>query len=135
MQPLDYSLLIIREHPFSSAAYTVFVVALLWMLFWVYGQLRLPAVIEARAAVGHTRGAPWSAFLAGTGLAILLAVMVQLSLNGEAAQEAKRLAAEQYGSDYKYFVSSINWSGGHVSARLTAYKEDVAKEVAVEWQQ
>lgn len=135
MQPVDYWLLIIREHPFGSVAYTVFVVAFLWMLFWVYRQLRLPAVVEARVAAGHTRGAPRSAFLAGTTLAVFLAVMMQLTLNGEAAQEAKRLAAEQYGSDYKYFVSSINWSGGHVSARLTAYKEDVAKEVAVEWQQ
>ena len=135
MQPLDYWLLIIREHPFGSVAYTVFVLAVLWMLFWVYGQLRLPAVVEARVAAGHMRGAPKSAFLAATTLAVLLAVMMQLTLNGETAEEAKRLAAEQYGSDYKYFVSSISWSGGHVSARLTAYKGNVAKDVAVDWQQ
>jgi len=135
IQPVDYWLLIVRGHPFSSAAYMAFVVAFLWMLFWVYRQLRLPAVVEARVAAGSARGAPKSAFLAGAALAVFLAVMMQLTLNGEAAQEAKRLAAEQYGSDYKYFVSTINWSGGHVSARLTAYKGDVAKEVAVDWQQ
>lgn len=135
IQPLDYWLLIIRAHPFGSVAYVVLALVMLWVLFWVYRQLRLPAVVEACVAAGHGQGAPRSAFLAGTALAVLLAVMMQLMLNGDAAQEAKRLAAQQYGSDYKYFVSSIQWSGGHVSARLIAYKGDVAKEVAVEWRQ
>lgn len=61
--------------------------------------------------------------------------MMQLTLKGETAKEAQRLAAEQYGSDYNYFVSSINWSGGHVSAQLTGYKGNMTKEVSVEWQQ
>ena len=135
MQPVGYSLLIIREHPIGSLGYAIFFVAVLWMLFWIYRQLQLPAVIEARVAAGHVGGAPKSAFIAGTLLAVFLAVVMQLTLNGEAAREAKRLAAEQYGSDYEYFVSSINWSGRHISARLTAYKGDMAKEVAVEWQQ
>ena len=135
MQPTDYWLLIVRERPLGSLAYAVSAVAFLWILFWVYGQLRLPAVLEARVTAGDTRGAPISAFLSGAALAIFLAVMTQLILKGETAQEAKRLAAQQYGSDYEYFVSSINWSGGHVSARLTGYKENMSKEVAIEWQQ
>lgn len=134
MQPFNYSLLIIREHPIGSVVYAIFFVAVLWMFFWIYRQMRLPAVIEARVATGHVERAPKSAFIAGTILAVFLALVMQLTLNGESAQEAKRLAAEQYGSDYEYFVSSINWSGRHVSARLTAYKADVAKEVKIEWQ-
>ena len=133
IQPVDYWLLVARRHPFESAAYALFPIACLWMLFWIYSQLRLPAVVEARAAVGQTRSAPKSAFVAGAALAIFLAVMLQLNLKGEAAREAKRLAAEQYGSEYSYFVSSIKWSGNHVSALLTAYNEDETKEVAVEW--
>ena len=133
LQPMDYWLLVISNHPFGSVAYLVLVVVFFWMLFWVYTQMRLPAVVEARVAAGQTQGAPTSAFVAGTALAIILGVMLQLTMKGAEAQEAKRLAAEQYGHDYKYFVSSINWSDNHVSARLTAYKEDEIKEVEVEW--
>ena len=67
-------------------------------------------------------------------MAVFLAVMMQLTLHGETAEVAKRLAAEQYGGDYTYFVSSIQWSADRVYARLTAYKEDAVKEVEVEWQ-
>lgn len=134
MQPLDYWLLITRQHPFSAVVYFILVVAVLWMLYWVYRRLRLPAVLEARVAAGHTPGPPTSAFVAGSALAIFLATMMQLMLRGETAQEAKHLAAQQYGGQYRYFVSSISWSGNHVSARLTAYNEDETKEVAVEWQ-
>lgn len=101
----------------------------------IYAQLRSPVVVEARAAAGHARSAPRSAFLAGGVLAVSLAVMLQVTFNGETAQEAKRLAAEQHGHDYSYFVSRINWSGGHVSALLTAYNEKETKEVVVEWDQ
>ena len=133
MQPLDYWLLVIRSHPIGSVAYVVLASAFFWMLFWVYRQLSLRAVMKARVAAGQHAGPPKSAFVAGAALAIFLAVMLQVTLKGAAAQEAKRLAAKQYGSEYSYFVSSINWSGNHVSARLTAYRENEAKEVAVEW--
>lgn len=133
LQPIDYSLLMLREHPVVTLGSILLAMASLGMLFWVYTQLRLPAVVTARVAAGHARGAPKSAFLAGAATALVLAVTLQLTLDGNAAQEAKRLAAKQYGSGYKYFVSSINWSGRHVSARVTAYKEDKTKRIAVQW--
>lgn len=132
-QPMDYWLLVARKDPFGSAAYVLFSIASLSMLLWIYSQLRLPAVVEARAGVGHKRSAPESAFIAGAALAILLAAMLQVTLKGQAAQEAIRLASKQYGGEYRYFVSSINWSSIHVSARVTAYNEDETKEVEVEW--
>jgi hypothetical protein len=135
MQPLDYWLFVVRQDPLGSVVSTMLVVAVLWMLLWVYRELRLPVVSEARAAAGQDSRPPRSAFMAGSALALFLAVVMHLVLNGETANEAKRLAAKQYGDQYSYFVASINWNGGRVSARLTAFREDEAKDVEVEWQQ
>lgn len=135
MRPADYWLITLRTHPVASLTYVALALALLWMLFWVYRQLRLPAVVDARVAAGHNRGAPRSAFVAGVALATFLAVVLQLTMNGETAGTAKRLAAEKHGQEFKYFVTGISWNDGHVSAQLTAYREDEAKEVTVEWQQ
>jgi hypothetical protein len=134
MQPLDYSLLLLRENPFVSVVSIALTAVLLLSLFWVYRQLRSPAVLEARVAAGHRPGPPRSAFVAVTTLAVFLAVMMQFTLRGESGEKAQRLAAQQYGADYKYFVSSMNWSGRRVSARVTAYNDEDSKEVEVEWE-
>lgn len=134
MQPLDYWLLTFREKPVGPLFSIALLVVLLLFLFWVYRELRSPVVVEARVAAGHRGGVPRSAFATGSSLAILLAVMLQLTLRGESAERAARLAAERHGADYRYFVSSINWAGDHVAARLTAYNEKESKEVEVEWE-
>lgn len=135
MQPFDYWMLIARNYPLIPVIYPIVTAAFLWMLFWIYSQLRLPPVIEARVAAGQRSGTPTSAFVSGVTLVVAVGLMLHLTLKGETAQEAKRLAAERYGTDFKYFVSGISWTGKHVSASLTAYKENEVKEVAVEWDQ
>jgi hypothetical protein len=133
-QPLDYSLLLFRENPLVSVVSIVLTAVLLLSLFWVYLQLRSPAIVEARVAAGHRPGPPRSALVAGTTLAVFLAGMMQFTLRGESAEKAQRLAAQQNGADYKYFVSSMNWSGRRVSARVTGYNDEDSKEVEVEWE-
>lgn len=135
MRPLDYWLLTFHKDPSGSLLSIVVGAALLFWLFWVYRQLRSPAVMEARAAAGQRVGVPRSAFFAGSALAILMAVLLQLSLKGDSTEKAVRLATQQHGSQYKYFVSSINWAGHHVSARLTAYNDKESKEVRIEWKE
>jgi hypothetical protein len=134
LQPLEYWWLALREEPLGSLVSIVLLPVMLFVLFWIYQMLRAPAVLEARAAAGHRSGVPKSAFVAGSALAIVMAVLLQLTLKGESAEKAIRLAAQQYGSEYKYFVSNINWAGPHVSARLTAYNDKESKEVKVEWE-
>lgn len=133
IQPTDYWLIQIRQHPISSVLSLLFAVTFLSMLLWVYRQLRLPAVVAARNNAGHKSGPPVLAFVAGFSLAILMGVMLQLTLRGPEAKEAVERATKQYGDEYKYFVSSINYGGNHVSARLVAYKESETKNVEVEW--
>src|SRR5262245_12056942 len=52
IQPLDYWMWILRTHLLSAAVYTAFLIAFFVVMFWIYRQLRLPAVVEARAAAG-----------------------------------------------------------------------------------
>ena len=134
LQPLEYWVLTFREDPVVSLVSILMVPVLLFVLFWVYRMLRAPPVVQARAAAGQRSGVPKSAFVAGSALAVIMAVMLQLTLKGELADQAVRLATQQHGSEYRYFVSSINWAGRRASARLTAYNDKESKEVEVEWE-
>jgi hypothetical protein len=135
LRPLDYWLLTFRGDPLGFLLSIVVGVALLFWLFWVYKKLRSPIVMEARAAAGHRVGVPRSAFLSGSAIAIFMAVLLQLTLKGDSAEKALLLAAQQHGSQYKYFVSGINWTGHHISARLTAYNDKESKEIRIEWEE
>ena len=134
LQPLDYWLLKVRANPLGFLLSIALAVVVLGWLLWIYRQLRSPIVMEARAAAGHKLGVPTSAFVAGGALAVFMAITLQLTLKGESAEKAVRIATQQYGNEYEYFVASINWSGSHVSARLTAYNDKESKEVEVEWE-
>jgi hypothetical protein len=134
MWPLDYWLLTLGQEPLGFVSSVLFLVAMLLALFWVYRTLRAPPVLAAHAATGHNTGVPKSAFASGCVLAIGLAVLMQLTLKGETAEKAVRLATEQYGAEYRYVISSIHWSGGHVSARLTAFNQKESREVEIEWE-
>lgn len=133
LQPLEYSLMVVRESPFNFFLRIAFVAAMLTWMFWAYRKLLSPVVMEARRAAGLKPGRPVSAFVAGCAFAVLMGVMLQLTMKGESAEKAVRLATEQYGDEYKYFVSSIRWAGSHGSARLRAYNDKESKEVEVEW--
>ena len=125
--------MIFRDNPWGLFFSLVSSAAVMLLLFWVYRQLRSSAVEQVRAAAGHRTGVPVSAFVAGCGLAIALAILLQLTLKGDTAKQAIHLATRQYGSEYKYFVSGINWSGNGIHAQLVAYNDHESKKVVVEW--
>ena len=133
LRPLDYWRISFLRSPtgFLVSALASFVV--LGVIAWVYSQLRSPAVVRARETAGQPGRAPISAFLAGGVLVLVLAVASHVMLHGEAAQKALSLAAAQHGAQYRYFVSGMNWSGGHVRASLVAYNEQETKDIQVEW--
>lgn len=133
IQPTEYWVPMLRQEPLASLTSALVAVAMLLGLAWVYRALQASPVLAARAQAGQKVAVPKSAFIAGGALAVIMAVLLQFTLKGEAAEKAVRLAAEQYGAEYKYFVSSINWAGGHVSARLIAYNRKESREIEVEW--
>jgi hypothetical protein len=133
LQPFDYWRTAFVRSPSELFVSGLTVVVVLGVIAWVYSQLRSPVVIQARVAAGHARQAPISAFLAGGFLVLILAAASYVMLHGDAAEKAVRLAAEQHGAEYRYFVSGMNWSGGHVRASLVAYNERETKDIEVEW--
>ena len=135
IRPMDYWLFSFQKNPLGSLSSIVIAAALLFWLFWIYKKLRSPAVVEARASAGQRAGVPRSSFLAGSLLAILMTVFMHLSLKGDSAEKAIHLASQQYGTQYRYFVSSISWSGDYVYAQLTAYNDEGSKEVRIEWEE
>jgi hypothetical protein len=134
LQPLDYWLVLLRKDPGGSLMSIALVIVVLGMLFWIYTQLRQAPVVAARVAAGQKAGAPLSAFLTGSALVLALTVVMHLTIEGEMGEKAVRLATEQNGPNYKYFVSSMNWGNSHVSAHLIAYNDREVKEVSVEWE-
>lgn len=67
------------------------------------------------------------------GFITLVALLTHLTLNGDDAAEAERLARIQLGDRYAYYVSSIRRSGNHVVATVTVYSESELRYTEVSW--
>ena len=110
-------------------------VVVVGLMLWVYSQLRSPTVVRARETAGQSGRAPLSALLAASVIVLAIAVLSYFTSHGESAERAVRLAAAQYGTQYRYFVSGMSWSGRSVRASLVAYNEQETKDVEVEWEE
>ena len=124
-----------RLNPVGVSLSIVFGLVVIALLFWVYKQLRSAPVVAARVAAGHSASPPKPAFIAGLALVFFLAAIMHLTMRGESGAKAVELAKAQHGDGYKYYVTSIRWSGGHAWASLSAYDEHEIKSVQVEWQE
>lgn len=133
VNPLDLWLIQLRLHTLNTLMSLVLGLFAVGFVYWVYRQLRSPAVVQARVAVGHSASAPKWAFVAGALLVLTLTVAMQFSLRGEAGKRAVQLAEAKMGPNYRYAVSSMNWSGEHGSSRITAYNDHEIKSVDVQW--
>jgi hypothetical protein len=133
LQPAGLWLLQFKLYPVRTISGLIIGVVMLWLLFWVYQQLRVSSVVHALGRAGQPTAPPRSAFAIGAALPVLMAVIFHFVLGGGASFKAIELAKAEYGDEYQYSTNSINWSGSHVSASLTAYNEHEIKTVAVEW--
>ena len=133
LEPADLRLVEFRLHPGYAFFGIALAVTAIAFLLWVYRQLRSPSVVAARVAVGQSGSPPKGAFLAGALLAVGLAVIMRFTLQGDAGIKAAQLAEAKEGASYKYCVTSMNWSGDHGTARVTAYNEREIKLVEVAW--
>ncbi len=131
--PFDYMIFQMKSNPSAFILSVAAAPLVVGLLIWIYVQLRKVPILEARSSSGFSNSAPKSAFISGALLVIVLTALMNLTLNGADATEALRLAQEENGTEYNYYVSALNWSGGHVSATVIAYKEDEAHTLAVEW--
>jgi len=135
LQPLDLWVTRLKLNPIASVLGFMVTLALLGLLAWTYGQLRAAPVLQALQNDGRSITPPRLAMGIGIVLPLVLTALFHFTLSGEAGVKAVDLARAEYGDQYKYAPTAINWAGNHVSAKLTAYNDYEIKDVTVEWQQ
>ncbi|MDH5613314.1 MAG: hypothetical protein OEY66_12760 [Gammaproteobacteria bacterium] len=133
MEPFELKAITFKLRPVSTVLSYVFMFVAIGFVYWVYKSLASEPVMTARKEAGLSHGVPKLAFALGGILVIGLSIAMYLLNNGSSAEIAKEKALEQFGDSYKYHITAMNFSGGHASARLTAYREGEIKDVHVEW--
>lgn len=133
LMPFDLLVTQFRLNPAGSTLTVLLAMAFLTFAFWVYRSLTSSAVMEARRAAGVNARKPVTAFVVGVLLAVGLSVIMVLMTRGSPAESAIAKAKEKTGPGYKYYVSSMHWSGGSGSATVTAYNSAEIREVKVQW--
>lgn len=119
-----------------SVGLGMLVAALLGWLVWQMGRE------PVRAARATRNLKPWSMtppVLAGVVLVVGLAVVVTVLRSGEAAANARMLAAQRVPSDYRLHVRSVKKISGPqgtlITANVTAWTDSDIKNVPVQWQE
>ena len=133
MEPFELKAISFKLNPASTIFSYVFMFMAVGFVFWVYRNLVSETVMAARKEAGLSYGVPKFAFTLGGVLVIGLSVAMYFLNNSSSAALAKSKAVEKFGNEYKYHIIAMNYSGSHVSARLTAYREGEVKEVGVAW--
>ena len=133
LEPFELKVIAFKLSPVSTILSYLFALVAVGFVYWVYRNLSSESVMKARKEAGLSYGTPKLAFVVGGILIVGLSVVTYFLNNGSNAVIAKSKALEQFGDRYKYHVTGMNFSGGHVSAQLTAYREGEIKAVRVEW--
>lgn len=122
-----------RLYPVSLSTSLLVKIATVALLVWVYTQLRTASVVSATLKSGYSASTPKLAFILGVALVTVLTGIMHLTLKGEAAAQAVKIAQAQHGKGYKYHVIGMRWDGGYVKANVIVYNEQEIKPVQVEW--
>jgi hypothetical protein len=133
LMPVDLLATQFRLNPIGSISTVVVAVIFLPFAYWVYRSLTSQPVMEARRAAGVNAKKPVVAFVVGIALAVGLFGVMAVVTRGPSAESAISKAREKTGPGYKYYVTSMRWSGDSGSATVTAYNTSEIKEVKVEW--
>ncbi|HTT06489.1 MAG TPA: hypothetical protein VMF64_14500 [Steroidobacteraceae bacterium] len=131
--PLDFQLTVIRGNAATVLIWLFVVLAVIAFFLWLYKQFRAPLVLRYYDQNGLSTKAPKYAFLCGAILVVLMGALLYSMTHGSDAHRAIALARAKSGADYRYWVSGINYTGSHGSARVYAYNRTELKEVGVEW--
>ena len=139
LQPIDLTLTQARLYPAAVATTTLFYVAFVALAWWVQHTLGRPEILAARDAAGKKRRNMRIPVALGIVGVVASVALLSAILDGETADRAKRIAAEQLGEGYRYHVSSLSMSSNsqttRVAARVTAWNDEEVLNVPVEWQE
>lgn len=139
MQPVDLTLTQVRLSPVPSLLSLGFMVFVPGLLYWLCRELGSESVQQAHAAAGRKARDMRIPAAAGVGCVVLLTVFLSFLLGGESAAKAKVIAAQQFGTTYRYHVSSLNITtnsrGKFVAGVVTAWNEKEIHNVPVSWEE
>lgn len=108
---LDLMRAVCRWRPLSTFVIGGYSTVLLALCWWTARRLNSESVRSARRAIGLTPLDRRYPFGIGAMIGLTAATVVGLTLNGRAAAEAERQAAERYGAEYRY--RTIGLAGFH----------------------
>lgn len=131
--PLDFLIALMRLSAESLILFALVAIAFFAFAFWVYRSLTAPEVMEARRTAGVNAKAPVGGFIVGGVLVIGLFTILTFATHGRSAAIAIEKASAKIGPGYKYYVTSMSWSGNSGRATVTAYNESEIREVKIEW--
>lgn len=133
MMPIDLLIVQFKLNTSNILLSLLLSSALLGFIFWVYKQLSNQESLSSLEAAGYKTGKPKSALYVVVGILILGLAMVIPAFTGESATKALMLAKEQYGPDYKYHLTNLNFSGDQINAIIIAYNNESVQNVKVGW--
>jgi hypothetical protein len=137
--PLGLALTQVRLYPQWCAAFSIFLIAVSALLYWVVKQLRREPVSAALAATGRNIRSERGAVFAAVGLIAILGFFSTWTSNCGRAQRAKSVAAAKIGPGYNYHVTSIHFGmgrgGSDASAEVTAWNDREIRQMVVHWKE
>ena len=120
----------------TSMGLAVLMVVLLGWLVWQLGRGPVSAARAARKLRSWSMAPP---ALVGVALVVGIGVVVAVLRSGEAAANARMLAAQRVTSDYKLHVRSVSKMSGPrgtlITANVTAWTDSDIKNLPVQWQE
>lgn len=139
LMPPGLALTEARLYPLWFSESSLFVIAVLVLLYWVIRQLRVESVLAARIRSGRKLRSSRQAAFTGVGLVAILGFFVSFSSNSARGTRAEATAAAQIGPGYKYHVTSIRVvtgrDGTDVSTVVTAWNNHEIRNVPVQWKE
>ena len=131
--PIKLLVLYFQESPIQIVLTVVLMGAVVYVMYWVYGQLRSSSVLEARGAAGHSTYKPNLAFGIGAGIPVLVVTLLLFTRFGETGKMVVSKAENIVGEGYEYHIQSFKSSGSTGRATVVAYNESEYKKVKVSW--
>lgn len=131
--PFSFFPTLIWVYPLTTGAYLIATVSLVVFLWWTSRNLAAPSVARdfARAKLKPIRLLPPAAL--GSALVLLVALFVEVSVRTDAARDALAKIEQEHGTHQRYFISSLQSSGGAVEAIVIGYTNDQISSYPVSW--
>ena len=139
MQPLSLTATQFQLAPVRHGWLVLETVLSLRVIYYLYRQLGMPAVMAACDTKGYKRRDLRIPAIVGLLLGVCSSGLGLAALHGETARQARTIVAQRYGSGYQYHVNGIGESvtpqGRFHTAQVQVWDDKGIMSVPVQWPQ